>query len=116
MFEYNNLIDTYRYCVNLIQSLKSKSKKFYIGATHNPNERLEEHIKEKNMKTMILLCKCLSKNQTIKLEQKLIKRYGKNVHIVNDIKYDEDEDDNIIQGGGGEGIIHDKNYIYLLLV
>jgi len=63
---------------------------------------------------MYLLCKCETRQKTISLEKKLIKRYYKNNYIQNDIEID--VLGTIIQGGGGEGITHDVNYIYLLLV
>lgn len=46
------------------------------------------------------------------MEQTLIKRFAKNKRIKNDIVFDNEE--NIIQGGGGEGIIEGINYIYVL--
>lgn len=111
--EYRNADDSYRHCVNTILMLKGSSKKFYIGATHNPNERLEKHITIKKMKNMHLLTVCPTKLKTQHLEQKLIKRFGELKYNTN--KDDYDENGNIIHGGGGEGIAYENNYIYVLL-
>jgi len=98
--DYETSIKSYRHCTTIIQEQK-KSKKFYIGATQNPDKRLTEHVAEKNMKNMYLLCKVPTKYKTEKLEQKLIKRFNTD-HCIN-------------QTGGGEGIEEGINYIYLLL-
>lgn len=112
--DYVDANNAYKTCVKQIQQLKGKSKKFYVGATHAPEERLKDHIENKKMSSMYLLCKCETRNKTISLEKKLIKRYHKNKYIQNDIETD--ALGNIIQGGGGEGITHDINYMYVLLV
>ena len=77
-----------------------KFKKYYIGATHDPNKRLDAHIKELKMYKMILLCQVPTKKKTISLEKKLILK--KNKMMMN-------------QSGSGEGITEEVNYIYLLL-
>ena len=59
-----------------ISELK-KTKKFYIGVTHAPEERIKDHINEKNMKTMYILCKVPTRSKTIKFERKLIYKFRK---------------------------------------
>jgi hypothetical protein len=97
--EFNTRHEMYTHCVEIIIKLKN-NKKFYIGITYNPTDRLKDHIEEKNMKIMHVLTKTKTKDQTLKLEQELIERF--------DIK------NNINQSGGGEGIEYDENYIYVL--
>ena len=98
--EYDNAKMSYNYCVSKIMEYK-KNKEFYIGATHEPVERLNTHYNEKGIKNMYLLCKVPTRSKTIKLEQKLIDRFNTKKSLN--------------QGGGGEGIRDDINYIYLLL-
>ena len=99
------------YCLKQIKLLKNK-KKFYIGATHNHKKRLEEHMKEKKMYNMFVLTHIKTKINTIKIEQELIKYYCDDKNISNDIYID--HHNNLLYGGGGEGIIYETNYIYVL--
>ena len=102
--EYKKAQDSYKHCVNQIVSSKG-NKHFYIGSSANPEERLKDHVKDKNMKNMFLLCEVPNKLKSGKLEKRLIKRFS--------IK------NNVNQSGGGEGIDEgiDEgiNYVYLLL-
>lgn len=50
--EYVNSKISYKHCVDTILDLKGKYKKFYIGATHNPDSRIVEHM-TKNLKKCI---------------------------------------------------------------
>jgi predicted GIY-YIG superfamily endonuclease len=102
--EFSNINDTYRECVKNIIQLK-KTRLHYIGATNNPEERIDRHIEEKKMKNMYLLTKTRNKIQAEKLEKKLIERF----------KRESNSNKCINQSGGGEGIIEGENYIYLLL-
>lgn len=102
--EFSNINDTYRECVKNIIQLK-KTRLHYIGATINPEERIERHIEEKKMKNMYLLTKTENKLQAEKLEKKLIERF----------KRESNTNKCINQKGGGEGIVEGENYIYLLL-
>ena len=52
-------------------------------------------------------------NRRRKKKQSLIKEYGKDKNNTNDVKYD--NTNKITQGGGGEGIIYDINWIYLIM-
>lgn len=110
MVDYDNSKTFYKYCVECIKSIKNK-KMFYIGATSNCENRVLEHKKDKNMQTMMVLCKVPTKNKTSKLESKLIKRFASKL-LQNIVKYD--ESGNIIQDGGGNGLIDGINYIYVL--
>jgi hypothetical protein len=106
-----NVEDGYKHCKEQILLLKN-NKKFYIGATHNYEDRFLEHMENKNMFNMFILTQAQTNLKSKKLEQKLIKRFGKQNNNLNKVEYD--IDGNILNGGGGEGIIHDKNYIYIL--
>lgn len=111
-----NYADTYylddgiKHCVEQIKNLK-KSKKFYIGATHNYKERFLEHMENKKMYNMFILTLAQTYSKSKKMEQKLIKRFGSK-KLLNKVEYD--DNGNILNGGGGEGLTHDKNYIYVL--
>lgn len=99
--EFTNTNDSYRDCVEFILRLK-RNRNFYIGATNDPKDRLDEHIRTKGMKMMYLLCKNIPGiDKTKKLEQKLIKRFINKKHCMN-------------QSGGGEGLTDMYNYIYIL--
>ena len=108
----DNLKDGYKHCVEQIISLKN-NKKFYIGATHNYEDRFLEHMENKKMFNMYVLTQSKTNLKSKRLEQKLIERFGKQKNNLNKVEYD--NDGNILNGGGGEGIIHDKNFIYVLL-
>jgi len=108
---YTTKKEARKHAIDKIMELK-KYKKFYIGATSNPEERLLEHISDKKMNTMYILCRTPTKHKTKILEKSLIKRFYKLKNNINDVKLD--QNGNIIQGGGGEGITEDTNYIYVL--
>jgi len=106
--DYNNSKESYKHCTTKIRELK-KSKKFYVGATHDPEGRLEDHVQNKKMKTMYLLCKTKTKKQAESLEQKLVKVFG---NLKTNVDYDEETKTG--QSGGGEGLNDGENYIYIL--
>ena len=99
LINYTDMKSSYKHCVDNIVKIK-KNKPFYIGATSNPDERLNDQTENRNMKTMYTLCKVPNKNKTISLEQKLIKRFN--------IKKC------LNKGEGVEGIEDGENYIYVL--
>ena len=109
--DYIDLYQSYKHCRDTIQQLK-RHKKFYIGATNNPFLRDQQHIEEKGMGTMVVLCKTETKNEAKKLENKLIYRFRKNKRIQNSIQYD--EYGKLIQTGG-LGLVEGENYVYVLL-
>ena len=111
--QFTDLYNTKKKCIESILNLKGQ-KYFYIGATSNLDERLLTHMKEKGMNNMYVLTNTHTKNKTINLEKKLIQRFYK--RNKNDNNVYEDEEGNIIQGGGGEGIKYDENYIYVLFI
>jgi predicted GIY-YIG superfamily endonuclease len=98
--EFTNLKSSYNYCVKTIISLK-RTRKFYIGATSNPKYRLRQHREERGMSSMVLLCHAKSLQDTVKLEQKLITRFINKKHNINSAE-------------GGEGLINQSNFIYVL--
>ena len=104
-----------KYCTNTIQELKYKTKKFYIGVTHNPDERIVEHIRNKKGNVMYILTETNTIPRAADLEKKLIMYFKKEKNIMNDIKISPENPEKITQGGGGEGIIHKKNYVYVML-
>lgn len=98
--EFTNVNDSYQDCVAKIMKLKH-SKKFYIGATNDPRDRLLDHINKKKMEMMYVLCKNIpGKDKPIKLEKQLIERFK--------------IQKNLNQTGGGEGIVDDYNFVYIL--
>jgi len=101
--DFTNLTEMTKYCRDIIKQLK-KSKKFYIGLTENPEQRLKEHIEKKKMKNMVILCKIPGKykNKTILLETRLLKRFDINNNL------------NEIQEGGGGIDDAEYHYIYVL--
>ncbi len=109
--DIQNVEDGNKHCREQILSLK-KSKQFYIGATFDYQERFLEHMENKEMYNMYVLTQSKTNLKSKKIEQKLIKRFGKNKNNLNKVEYD--NNGNILNGGGGEGIIHKNNYIYIL--
>lgn len=109
-----NVEDGYNHCKKQISSLK-KSKQFYIGATYDYQERFLEHMEDKEMYNMYVLTQAKTKFKSQNIEKKLIKKFCKNINnkkYINRVEFDENNE--ILNGGGGEGIIHDYNYIYIL--
>ena len=101
LFEYKNDQDLSK-CIAIINEIiKNKKIVFYIGATNDPKNRLSDHKKEKGLNNMYLICSCSNKNLTKFVESELIKKFNKRTYNVN-------------QSGGGEGITHENNYIYLM--
>jgi len=99
LLNYTDIDESYKKCVDIIMYLKGH-RLYYIGATNNPEQRLLQHIEEKNMHNMYLLCRVPTQSKTKSLESKLIKRF--------------DNRECINQAGGGEGITEGENYIYIL--
>ena len=103
VIDYLNAQHAYDHCRDII--LKNKGqKKFYVGATKDLDERAKDHLDEKGMTNMIVLCKCPTKCKTESLEKKLIKRFNSD-SIYNKC---------INQTGGGERLKDGVNYIYVL--
>jgi predicted GIY-YIG superfamily endonuclease len=101
--DFTTIKEMYKHCIDCIMELK-KTRHFYIGFTTDPSNRLDVHIEERNMGNMFILVKTHTQSQSIKLEQRLIKRFNSTAHTNRCLN----------QGGGGEGITGD-GYIYLLL-
>ena len=99
LFDYDNVDDSYRQCVQDILFLKGH-KKYYIGATNNPDMRLQEHENDKDMHNMFVLCRVFTLAKAKLLETKLIHRF--------------DNKESMNQSGGGEGLTEGINYIYIL--
>ena len=116
-FEFTNSKSSYNTCIKKIKEIKRdyRKKDFYIGATHDYEERFKEQMNDKKMYKMFLLTLIPTLNKSKKIEQKLIYRYRVNKHLKNKVLIDSNNNKIIIQGGGGEGLIHKKNYIYILL-
>lgn len=87
------------YCCNQIGTPKQP---FYIGVTNNPKLRLDEHIEEKEMSHMYVLCHVRGNQNAKDLESNLIAHYFNNKYCMNQTAI------------GGGGIVGDNNYIYLL--
>lgn len=90
-------------CTKIINKLlPSPNTYFYIGTTHNPKERMQKHILEKDMHDMHIICEVDGIDNAIDLERSLIKKFRSSNRLLND-------------SVGGEGITQERNYIYLLL-
>jgi len=94
--------EAYDYCVDKIYENK-RNNTFYIGVTCNPARRLEEHIEKKNKWNMFVLCSIPTKDETVNLENRLIRTFKTHPKKENKEQY------------GGRGIVNEYNYIYLLM-
>lgn len=110
--DFRNLSQTYEHCRDTIQLLRGYEN-FYIGATNSPYLRCQQHIEDKGMGTMYVLCKTKTKNQAKLLENKLISRFRNSPFIQNAINYN--EYGQLIQTGGF-GLVEGENYIYVLFI
>lgn len=100
---YTNIKDTRRACIESILKLKGE-RKYYIGATKNAEQRLNDHMLKNKMKNMYVLVSNLTKSQAVKLEEQLIKRFNSESKTNKCIN----------QSGGGEGIDGGNNCVYIL--
>ncbi|MBA43227.1 MAG: hypothetical protein CMF62_04350 [Magnetococcales bacterium] len=102
MKDFTTIKKSYLETKDSILQLK-KYKKFYIGVTKDPEERIKDHYnnKELKLKSMFVLCRCQNNTTAKKLEDKLLVRFHNKKNCLNKTQY----------GGGGvdEGI----NYIYV---
>ena len=97
--EFINTEKSFRDSVREISKFDDNTE-FYIGATCNVHNRWIQHIKEKGICIMFVICHNIpTKNETKLLEQKLIKKFKSKC---------------LNQTGGGEGIIDAINCIYIL--
>lgn len=101
LHKFDNVQTSYEHCVKKISELKS-SKEYYIGVSKDPTERLLNHIKEKNMNNMFLLCVTPTKPNAEAIEDGLLKKFGNNKKCINDLQ------------DGGSGITSGINYIYII--
>ena len=108
----NNIKTNIAICNNIIHGINTSmnyKQKYYIGRTNNPNIRLHQHMKTKNMKNMYLIGRMDKNCEQIKeLEDELIKQHGKYNICLNK--------PNTKWGGGYSGGFnpYKTNYIYLL--
>lgn len=104
LFQFTTFDDSFNKCKNRIDALKSfiltENKLYYIGATNNPQRRLEEHTRDDNMNTMYVLCENINKNNTEKLEERLIQECASEL-CINKI-------------AECRGITDNDNFIYIL--
>jgi len=107
LFAYNDAKTAYQMCAQKVREIKGSKKIFYIGATDNPEERFNNH--QINLPNMYVLCSTSTKSKTEKLEEKLIRTFGKlkkNYHMKNN---------NTPQIGGGEGLVGNGPwFIYIM--
>lgn len=101
IYNENNISDAIEHCLSIITENKTTNK-YYIGATCDPEKRLSDHMKEKQMYNMVLLCKINGKTNTETVEDALISICKNDQYNINKI-------------GGGSGIGGKCNYIYMLL-
>ncbi len=94
--------DIFRYCVKTICKLKNL-KKFYIGISNIPEQKLIEEITNKKMKKMYVLTKINDKELCNNLYKKLIERFDVYGNI--NIRFDKTRI---------EEVLYDNTYIYVL--
>lgn len=115
MIEYETLANSSRRCIEKINALKG-SNGFYIGASSDPKERLDQHRQNKDFKQMRVLCHLKTKKATVELERHLINHYRGDLKFGNKPQLKADGTINYnAPGGGGEGLKGGENYIYVLL-
>ena len=99
----------YKMCYDIIRDIISNYgvREFYIGASKDPNNRLLDHRREKQL----IYCDCImkfpDKNLTSDVEKELIKIFGdhpNNYFMINE---------NRPQTSGGKGLTPGINYIYI---
>ena len=96
-------LDKYGDIVRNLVELK-KSKKFLIGSTHSPDDKLTYHTDTNKMKNMYLLYKTDNYNRATKMEKKLLERFSKIKNYINI------ED----QSGGDLEDGHNEYYMYVI--
>lgn len=104
--ELNTTEERIMHCANIIKTKKPDgrtNKKFYIGASYDPETRLKDHYNdpEKRGMIMFLLCKTISKEETDFIEDKLIE-YFECKNLLN-------------KEMGGGGLKKQINYIYVMV-
>ena len=90
----------FEHCCEIINT-KRKDQMFYIGITSDPKTRADDHIKNKNLSKMFLLCIAKNEDETKILERGLIKEFNSR-YMLNDVN-------------GGGGVQNSKNFIYLMV-
>jgi predicted GIY-YIG superfamily endonuclease len=111
MKKYTNFDEMFTYCTNHILHFCVRHKYIYIGATNNPMLRCEEHLNEKGMYKMKVLCEIQNKAQAAELETVLINHFKDYKKLVNIISIKKNGQLNL---RGGVGLIEGINYIYVL--
>lgn len=106
--DYDNMKDSYKHCADTIRSLKGQ-KVFYVGVTANPQECLDAHVADKNMKKMYTLCKVNTLRRADSIGKKLLNVFGKLKNNWNVKNNDTPQPDY------GETLTGKTNYVYLLL-
>src|SRR5271165_6412778 len=73
--DYTNLEEMFTHCKNHIVNLLYIHAYVYIGATNSPELRCQQHLEEKGMYKMKLLCKTQNKAQAKELEEALVNEF-----------------------------------------
>lgn len=107
--EYQDAKTAYKHCAIKMRELKA-CKKFYIGATPNPDSTLQDLTINMKMKNMFVLCKVPTENKTISIMKKLAHVFGKQKNCVNN--YEKDENEHFILDTSNYD--NKENYIYIL--
>lgn len=74
MIRSRRVDEAYKHCKSTIRSIQG-DKIYYIGATNDPERRLDEHISDKGLWNMYVLCELPTKAKSV--EKHLIKVFGK---------------------------------------
>lgn len=107
MKEYESSSVSKKYVKDKIRELK-KTKTFSVGASSNPEAKLEELAQETGLKTMYVLCKTKTQTQAESMEKDIVKVFGKVKKNYSVVKNDKPQ-----QVGGGN-LEKGANFVYLL--
>ena len=107
--EYQDAKQAYKHCADKIREMK-KSKKFYLGATSDPDGKFEEISTQTTMKNMYVLSQVPTQHKTENMYKKLLSVFGKQKHCVNEVQHDEDGKVTL----GELDLAKKNNYVYIM--
>ena len=82
-------------CIKKIDRfIEENSGKFFVGATHDPNEKLKEHLKGKNVFNIKILFPIGTREDTIAMERRIVEHYAGNPRMLDSHRESERVSDN----------------------
>lgn len=109
--KYTNFNEMYTHCRNHILYFCIRQKYIYIGVTNSPKLRCKQHLEDKGMYKMKILCETQNKVQASELEEELIYNFSDYYKLRNNIGVKKDGE---LILRGGVGLVEGVNYIYVL--